>query len=157
MSIEITRRVCLDPMCLDQNILDHLLQKIRDSTENECTKEYGYILSVDRLVEIEDNYVSAANSDIVFIVRFKARTLKPDMGTELSGVVCMVVTHGVFLSVKDKMKVLVPMPGYTFDSENSCYTKDDVIIKNGDTLSVRIIGSKYSKQNFSCYGSLIEE
>lgn len=157
MSIEITRRICLDPVCLDQNILEHLFDKIRESTENECTKEYGYILSVDRLVEIKDNYVSAANSDIVFEVSFEAQTLKPDIGTKLTGVVCMVVKHGVFLSVRDKMKVLVPMTGYNFDSENNCYTKDDVIIQNGDILSVQIVGSKYSKQSFSCYGSLIEE
>jgi DNA-directed RNA polymerase subunit E'/Rpb7 len=161
MIIVIQRRICLDPVYLDQNCLEHLLEKIRDTTANECTKEYGYILSVERLVEIIDNRISAANSDIIFTVKIEVRTLKPDVGTELTGIVCMVVRHGVFLSVEnDKLKVLIPfksMAGYNYNSEETCYDKEEKRIKQGDTLSVIIVGSKYSKQNYSCYGTLVEE
>lgn len=156
----IERRICLEPRFLDQNIYSHLLKKIKDSIEGECTKEHGHILKINKLVKIYDNMISSANSDIVFTVLFEAETLKPEIGYNLSGNVCMILPSGIFVNIQDKLKVLIPrneLNDYIYNASNTCYNKNDISIKNGDIVTVCISGIRYTKQNFSCFGSLIHE
>ena len=156
----IERRVCLEPRFLDQNISIHLLNKIKETIEGECTKEYGHIIKINRLVEIYDNMISSANSDIVFTVLFEAETLKPEIGSNLTGDVCMILPSGIFINVQNKLKVLVPrneLSNYKYNGSNMCYSKNESSIKKGDIISVCITGTRYTKQNFSCFGRLVEE
>lgn len=160
MTIIIERRICLEPRFLDQNIMSHLLVKVKNSIEGECTKKYGHILKVIRLVELKDNMISSANSDIVFTVSFEAETLLPTVGGKLTGEVCMILPSGIFLSIQDKLKVLVPqneLNGYVLNQATMSYKKDGNIIKRGDTVSVCITGTRYTKQSFSCFGRLVDE
>ena len=57
MSVVIERRVSIDHEYLNKNISDAILQKIREITKDECTKEFGYILNVIKIVKIVDNYI----------------------------------------------------------------------------------------------------
>ena len=159
-TIVIQRKICLEPEYLDKNIKTHLLNKLISSFTNECNKEHGYILKVNRIVDIKDNYISS-NCEHIFILNVEIETLKPEIDKELVGTICMIFSGGIFLNVKNKLKVLVPittLSEYTFDQANNCFiNKDDEnkIIKQGDELKVLISGMKYSKQNFSCFGKLI--
>jgi DNA-directed RNA polymerase subunit E'/Rpb7 len=147
----IQKRVYLEPKYLDQNIMDHLFVKITEDTFGECTKEYGHILSVKRIVEIVNN------EDTIFTVRFEAVTLKPETGVKYTGVVCMVYKDGIFISVEGTQKMLIPsitLKGYTFEDVSGAYVNGDKCIKEGDTVDVNVTASKYNRQSFSCFGSL---
>ena len=151
MTTIITRRVYLEPRYLDQNIMDHLLVKITEMTFGECTKEYGHIISVERIIEIVNN------EDTIFTVRFEAETLKPETGNKYTGVVCMVYKDGIFINVAEKQKMLIPsitLRGYTFEDVSGSYTKGNKRIKEGDEIKVVVTAVKYNKQSFSCVGSL---
>lgn len=151
MSVIIQRRVYLEPMYLDQNIMDHLLSKLTESTSGECTKEYGHILSVERVVDI------VGNEDCIFTVLFEAKTLKPEAGKKLTGVVCMVYKDGIFINVAEKQKMLIPavtLKGYKFDQVARAYVKGNKQIKEGNEVDAVVTASKYSNKNFSCFGSL---
>lgn len=153
----ITRKVCLEPKFLDENIQTHLIEKISVMTKNECTKEHGYILSVNKISQILDNRISSANSAIVFTVEFEAETLKPVVGGILKGTVCMILPKGIFLDVQEKIKVFIPISSltdYTLDSVLMCYTKDDITISKGDTVNVKMSGVQYSERSFICFGEL---
>ncbi len=138
-------------MYLDQNIMKRLLVKISEMTFGECTKEYGHIISVKRIVEIVNN------EDTVFTVRFEAETLKPEIGNKYTGVVCMVYKDGIFINVAEKQKMLIPsitLQGYTFEDVSGSYAKGNKKIKEGDKIEVVVTAAKYIKQSFSCVGSL---
>jgi len=153
------RRVCVDNDQLNKNIYSHILTKIKENTVNECTKENGYILDIKKLIRIKDNYISNVNCDTIFLVEFLAETLKPEIGKRFDGQVCMVFPGGIFLNIKGKQKVLIPISTlnkYTYDNVNKILKKDEKIIKEGDLIKVEITGTKYSKQSFSCFGNMVE-
>ena len=162
MSIIMERRVCIGHGYLNKDIKDVILDKIRENTKDECSKEFGYILNINKIVKIVDNYISNVNCENVFIVLFEAEVLKPENGKTFSGVVCMIFNGGIFLNIKNKQKILIPLMSltkYTFDQTNKCFkskTEKDKIIKEGSILDVVITGTKYSKKTFSCFGNLIE-
>ena len=159
MLVTIERRICIDHKFLNNDIRKYILDKIKEVTFNECTKDYGYILDVKKVVKIKDNYVSNANCDNIFTILFEADTLKPENGKEYEGIVCMIFAGGIFFNIKNKQKVLIPITNlkeFIFDQTKKQFKKEKVIIKEGDVLNVIITGTKYSKKSFSCFGNLVE-
>ena len=154
MSTIIERRVYLEPRYLDQNIMHHLLARIIENTFGECSKEYGHILSVERIVKI------VSNEDTVFTVQFEAKIFKPEAGKKLRGVVCKVYKDGIFIDIVNKQKMLVPAvilkeKAYSFDEAGGIYTNGNAKIKEGNEVDAVITAAKYNKQYFSCIGSLV--
>ena len=43
-TINIEKRICLDSKYLDNKIMVHLLNQLKEITNDKCTQEYGYIL-----------------------------------------------------------------------------------------------------------------
>lgn len=159
MTIVIERRICLEPQFLDSNIMDHLFEKIKSSVLNECTKEFGYIIEVKRILEIRDNWISSANSDVVFNVLFEAETLKPEVGLHLQGKVCMIFPNGILLDIQNKLKFLIPLQsleGYELNKAGMFYKKGEEKIEKGDELTVEVSEIKYKDQSFMCFGNLVE-
>lgn len=151
-NVIITRRVYLDPKFLDSNIMDHLLKRCSELSVGECTKEHGHILSVGRIIKV------LGNEDTIFTVQFEAETLKPKIDDKLSGKVCMLYRDGIFVQVSDKQKMLIPailIKGYTYDDSSHTYSNGKKKIMEGDVIQAIVTASQYSKQNFSCIGSLV--
>ena len=157
----IERRICLESKFLDQNIVSNLLSKIQSSTTLECTKDYGYILDVTRIVKILTHEICRANTDNVFTVQFEAHTLKPEPGESMTGKVCMVYKDGIFITVCDKQKILIPkinLKDYIFDESVPCYKNSEgSCIKDGDEITTIITAVQYQKKNYSCFGTLKKE
>ena len=155
----IERRICLEPEKFDKNLKEHILNKIKENSVNECNKEYGYILNVNKLVEIKDNNISS-NCEHVFTVEIEIENLKPEIGKNFVGIVCMIFTGGIFINIKNKLKVLIPVSNinkYKYNQEKNCFENSEKNIKQGDELEVVITGLKYSKKNFSCFGNMYNE
>ena len=160
MTSIIEKRICLDHENLNSDIRKCIYEKIKESINNECTKEHGYILGVKRLIKIKDNYISNVNCDNIFIVEIEAYTLKPEIGKKFKGEVCMIFNGGIFLNIKNKQKVLIPvstLKNYSYDTTNRRFQNNKKQISVGDEINVEITGTKYSKQSFSCFGNMIEE
>jgi DNA-directed RNA polymerase subunit E'/Rpb7 len=152
MTSIIKKRVYLDPRYLDEKIMDHLLQRIIELYVGECTKEYGHILSVKKIIEI------LHNEDTIFTLLFEAETLKPDVGNVLEGTVCMLYKDGIFTQVSEKQKMLIPnlsIKGYTYDETFQTYSNGKNKIKEGDKIKAVVTASQYNKKNFSCIGCLV--
>ena len=153
------KRVCLESKYLDSRIRDHLLSKLQTAVISDCTQEYGHILGVKRIVAIISHEIDRANSDNVFTVKFEADTLKPDKGTVLNGIVCMVYKDGIFITVQGRQKMLIPrmyLKEYEFDEGLQCYRslEGGNTISDGDEVEAVVTASQYSKNTFSCFGSL---
>lgn len=160
----ITKRICLEHEYLDNNIFEHIFNRIRktmldETSEENCTEKYGYILDVKRVIDIQDNYISNVNCENVFTVSFEIENLKPENGKRFSGKICMIYAGGIFLIIKNKQKVLIPLASlkdYVFDQTNKCFKKDKKIIQIGDEIDVIITGTRYNNKSFSCFGTMVE-
>lgn len=159
--VKIERKITLDSQYLTKDIKNHIFNKIKKLIENECTKDNGYFINLIKILRIKDNYISS-NCENIFIVEFESENLKPEIGKIFEGNVCMIFSGGIFLNVKNKLKVLIPLtsiPDYEFNQPENVFIhkKNKKQIKESDILKVLITGTKYSKQNFSCFGNLIED
>jgi hypothetical protein len=70
----------------------------------------------------------------------------------------MIFQHGIFVDVKNKLKVLVPiksMKTYVFEDDFFINKKENSKISISSELSIRIIMIKYEKKEFSCIGELV--
>ena len=159
--ITLNRIISLDPQYLDSNFKQHILNKLIDVSINECTKENGYFLKIIKLNKIINNYISS-DSQIIFNIEYDVETLKPETNKIFEGNVCMVFSGGIFLSIKNKMKVLIHnscLNDFEYkQSDNNFYNKKNKeTIKENDILNICISGVKYSKNNFSCFGKLVKK
>jgi DNA-directed RNA polymerase subunit E'/Rpb7 len=160
MSVRISKKICLDPEYLDNQIYKHLLEKLNKTYKNECSKDIGYILNINKIININNNYISPANSSIVFDVTVDATILKPEKDLQVEGRVFMVFNNGIFIEVIKNFKILVlknSLAGYKFDQQNLSYTKGKKVIKNDDIIKVKISGVKYEKKTFCCFAEMLEK
>ena len=151
----IKQKVSIEAKFLNKNINDHLLNKLIKIMIGKCSNEHGYFLNVNRLISVGNNSIMYSNSLIIFDVVYEALTLKPEIGDVISGTVCMVFQHGIFVNVNNKLKVLIPatsLKSYVF--KDNSFTSQDKIITNGIEMCIVIVMIKYEKKEFSCIGDL---
>jgi DNA-directed RNA polymerase subunit E'/Rpb7 len=158
--IKLRKKISIESQYLDSNIIENILKKLKNITNNECSKEYGYFINIKKIINIMDNYISS-NCENIFNVEFEAEILKPEIGKKYEGKVCMLFGGGIFLNVLNRLKILIPLssiPDYEYNQLKNNFTnkKNEKVINLNDDLKVIISGTKYSKQSFSCFGKLIE-
>jgi DNA-directed RNA polymerase subunit E'/Rpb7 len=157
--IFIEKRICLHSKYLDQDIQKNIFLKLEELTNNECTKEDGYIININKDIDILDHKIGRANTDNIFTIKFEATILKPKEGLKVTGIVCMVYKDGIFINILDRQKMLIPkakLQDYNFDENKKQYTdKNKNIIKLGQKIEAIMTGVVYNNKTFSCFGSIV--
>ena len=157
-TVTIVRRICLPSCYLDSNLSQHLLREVSESTNQECSKDYGYIIAVKGIKQILSHKIGRANADNVFTVEFEAETLNPTPGMKVVGKACMIYKDGIFVNIMDKQKMLIPSTTMNddshFDDVTGCYNVSGRTIKVGDNVTAEITASQYTNGFFSCLGVL---
>lgn len=154
------QRLVINNNCLDKHLNKHILDRLHEVSENDCTKEYGYVLKVNKLISILDNYISNVNSELIFIVEYDADIIKPQINDVYTDEVFLVLRNGIFFNIKNKFKVLIPpdaLSDYVFDADNKVYThKDDATktLTKGSMCQVQITGVRYMNRKFDCFGKI---
>jgi DNA-directed RNA polymerase subunit E'/Rpb7 len=156
--INIERKICIESEFLNKDIKKHLLDKIK-LYKNECTKEHGFFINIKDKLQIKDVNISS-NCENIFTVVFEAETLKPEVGKKFKGVSCMIFSGGIFLNIKDKLKILILETflkiDHIFDQKTNTFVNKNTnnSINQGDELNVILTGVTYSNKNFVCFGIL---
>jgi DNA-directed RNA polymerase subunit E'/Rpb7 len=157
----LNQRLVINNNCLDNYLNKHILARLHEVSENDCTKEHGYVLRVNKLLRFLDNYISNVNSELIFIVEYDADTIKPQINDIYTDEVFLVLRNGIFFNIKNKFKVLIPpdaLGDYVFDSDNKVYThKDDAskVLTKGSMCQIQITGVRYMNRKFDCFGKLV--
>jgi DNA-directed RNA polymerase subunit E'/Rpb7 len=154
------QRLVIGNDCLDENLNRHILTKLREVSENDCSKDHGYVLKVNRLLKIVDNYISNVNSELIFIVEYDADIVKPQIHDIFEDDIFLVLRNGIFFNIKNKFKVLIPpdaLTDYTFDHDNRSYVHKDntIVLRSGMRCRVQITGVRYMNKKFDCFGIIL--
>ena len=154
------QRILISNDLLDMNLNKHILNKLKDISVNECSKDNGYVLKVNKLIKIVDNYISNVNSELIFIVEYDADTIKPAINDIFEDSVFLVLRNGIFFNIKNKFKVLIPpdaLLDYMFDADNKTYIHQDnkTVLKSGSQCKIQITGVRYMNRKFDCFGKII--
>jgi DNA-directed RNA polymerase subunit E'/Rpb7 len=157
------KRIVLESKYLDHDYMKSIKDRLEKVSLNSCSKEEGHVLEIHEITEIVDNYISNVNSEIVFIVKFKATVLKPEIGVDISDKVCMIFSGGLFMNIRDKFQVLIPFSSlesknYVFQPENKTYFNSETksIIAEGQECKIKISSIRFVKKNFKCFGELVD-
>lgn len=154
---QIRKRLFIEHNYLDNDIINHIYIKLCETTQDECDKEIGYILKINKNIKIIDMFSSPVNGDIIAIIDFEALTLKPETGQILKGIICMIFSNGIFVNVENKQKVLIPLTNlkeFKYDNQSKTFYDDNTVLKSGDIIEFIIEGVKYSKNSFNCFGRI---
>jgi DNA-directed RNA polymerase subunit E'/Rpb7 len=157
-SIIISKRITIEPKYLTKNIITYMKTKLEDIMIGDCSLDFGYVTQVNKILKIEDNYISPATGNAIFIIKFEAITLKPVENDIMKGDICMVFQHGIFVEIDQKMKILIPvdnMKDFEYDNLTASFVKGKKTLKVGNNISVRILKIKYEQKEFSCIGELV--
>jgi len=160
--IIIQRQVCIEPKYMDMNIMDHIMNELKKNCLKECNDVYGYIMKINRIIKIIDNYINM-DSNIVFNLKFEALCLNPKTDKIFTGEVCMQYTDGIFIDVMQTMKILIPkknIVGYVFNKSTNSFVNpnnnnDKIVNKN--KLKVKITASRYNNKRFDVFGNIVNE
>lgn len=159
--IIIQKHICIEPKFMDFNIMEHIENELRQSCLKECNKDYGYIIKINRIIKIVDNYINM-DSNVVFDIKFEATCLNPKPDKVVSGKVCMVFLDGIFIDVLKKMQILIPknfLTGYVFNKKTNSFVRENNendVLSEGKQLKVKITASQYNNHRFSIFGNIIE-
>ena len=149
----INRTIDLKPIYMNSNILEHLLSESKKILKDECTKEDGYIMCVNKISRIIGNY------NLRFELELDVDILKLNISDVVMCKIIMIYEDGIFALAKEKQRVLIPSKHlvdngfihnngiFTNDETNSIYDKDSLI-------KVEITQMMYNKKNFNCIGKL---
>ena len=154
----ISQKVYIKPEHLSHDVEVKILNKLKFSLEDKCTKQYGYIISVNRLVSISDNIISNTSGNIIFEVQCEIEYLKPIIGEHYEAKVIMIFQDGVVVKVQDRFTVFIRsnnMNEYEFDKIAGSYKKGKKEIQVDDDINMEIINIRYEKQNYDGIGKLI--
>lgn len=156
-TIKLRKKICLRPNLFDNDLNVHLYDKLNKSLNGTCTRKDGYIISVDRKINVIDNEVTADGS-ILFDVEFTVHTLKPEKGQLLKGETCMIFQDGIFVEVENNMKVLVPstkIDQLKFDKKSGTFKGKNKSICLGDNITVKVDQIRYDLSGFKIIGVLV--
>jgi hypothetical protein len=84
--------VSLEPMYLDQKILEHLQRKLKESKVGKCTKEQGSIKDI-KIKKIEAAEISMADGGTRFSVTYTVQSLLPTFGKVYTTKKVVVINH----------------------------------------------------------------
>ena len=161
MISNITQKISIEPEYLDNNINNHLLNRIKYLAEGTCTLNNGYIINVNKIKKIVKNIIDSSESLIIFEIVYEATTLKPTIGLILTGTICMILPQGLFVNIDGKMKVLIPSSSMNFKFKKDEYDEYYVNktgkskLVNGMDIKIQIIMIKYEQKEFKCIGKII--
>jgi DNA-directed RNA polymerase subunit E'/Rpb7 len=153
----IVKKVTINAIDLDENIEKNILIQIKKDFIGNCFKEYGYILDIEKLIDFSENCISETNSSIIFKTQFEAKTLKPNVGDIVNGVIDVIGDFGIILLVENLLKIFISgktsFKKYKLIDQNSC-NADGKKYKKGDILTVKIKTIRYLNKKFDCLGSI---
>lgn len=155
--VNIEKRVCLNSKYLTTNIMKHLLDKISESSLDNCSKEYGYILNIKKINNIISHEIGRANTDNIFNINFEVEIFKPEKDLEVVGTICMMFKDGIFIDIFNKQKMLIPvstLSNYTFD--NNIYSdKNGKQLNINDNINAIITAVMFTNKKYSCFGRIV--
>ena len=153
----ISQKVSLESKYLDSDYEEHILKKIKINMENTCSYNHGYIISVNKILDIGENMISNANSSVIFNVKYEVDILKPEIDDILNGTVCMIIEDGILLDIDEKIKILISaqsMKNYEYNKDKNVFVDGKDIIQMGMNIDTQVIQIQYEKHNFSYIGKL---
>lgn len=156
MLLNIKTTTILHPSLLNSQIDDNLLTQIQHEYESKCVKSYGYILSINKLLNYE-SIISNANNQIMIHAQCQAQVLKPEPNQIHTSTIINISPYGIFTLTENRINSLIPLislSNYTYNDTDKTFSNKKYTLKKGDQVTIKIKIVRYENKNFSCITEL---
>jgi DNA-directed RNA polymerase subunit E'/Rpb7 len=120
------------------NPTENLLERFQEQYTNTCSRQYGFILKIIRVVGIVSSKISIYNAHNIVECEIEVYSLIPQIGETLSGTIQQIFPQGLILLVENCMKVFIPSP-------KKVYTPKQII-------EFEVIQTRFQKGKYDCIG-----
>lgn len=154
--VVLTHKVVISVNRVEKNkevLASFVIKRFLKQLSNIKACEYGYLLSVTKLISIGHGDNKYSSEYILFPVDFRCRTFTPVYGEVLTGIVHKVSHHGVFLKSGPMSMVYLSarkMPNYNYVlGENPIFVKDDLSkIQIGVVVSYQVLAVRWRQDKW---------
>jgi DNA-directed RNA polymerase subunit E'/Rpb7 len=129
-----------------KRINDGLLEKFKARYENTCSKSYGYILEVNRIIRTVSSKLSIYNGNLIMECEIEVRCLLPQVNAIVSGLVKQVFNQGIIVMVQGCMKAFIPSPPTASISGHAAEV--------GQLLEFKVSQIRFQKGKYDCIGQI---
>lgn len=169
----VRENIYLSPDNVSVDMFTNIYNYYCSKYKGKCTAQNGYIIDVLRITKILSNSISRVDSTIIFDVEFEIISHIPTIGEIHNCKIFLIFKEGIFVNV-EHLKIFIHNKNfeeYLYDENNSIaryITPDNAAPRSlptveaaprslniGDSLVVKILGTKYSNKNYSCFGTII--
>lgn len=135
-------RKCIEYIPDLQNPTHRILERFQQKYTNTCSKEYGYILQVIRVVQIFSSRISIYNANIIVECDIEVECLKPKIGEQVHGTIQQIFPQGLIVLIENCMKVFIPSPKGQYHKQQE--------------IQFMIVQTRFQKGKYDCIGSEME-
>jgi DNA-directed RNA polymerase subunit E'/Rpb7 len=122
--------------------LDALLEKFQEKYTHTCSKDYGFVLRVIRIVRVLSNRISIYNAKMIVECEIEIECLLPVSGEVFQGTIQQIFPQGIIVQVDQAMKGFIPSPKHVYEKQQ--------------TISFRVIQTRFQKGKYDCIGEEIQ-
>lgn len=122
-----------DLMCITHG----LLERFKTKYEFTCSKKYGFILKVNRIVKINACKISIYNGNAIIDCDIDVECLIPQTNQILNGKITHIYPQGIIVMARDCMKIFIP-------------TGTKSTKKIGSDIDVIITQIRFQKGKYDC-------
>jgi len=162
--VTLERTLHLHPRFFGPRLRATLINKLNSEVEGTCSGQHGFIVIVTNVDDIGMGKVRDGTPLVSFPVKFKAVVFRPFRNEVLDAVVSQITKKGFFAEA-GPLQIFVSethLPvGVSFDETATPpqFTSSDARtrIGQGDSVRLRIIGSRVDAHEIFCVGSLNDD
>jgi len=167
--VKISRKFQVSPEVLSPTLDDNMSKIIQEQVVGSCSETNGYIIEASN-IKARNAIVSEATGLLDIAVDFEAECVKPEIGSNYSGRVCLVFDMGVLIDIAGVLKVLIPITDQTCIVDGTPHKAVYSPLMNTLTVSaptplkiekdmiirVEVSGVQYNAEtnSFNCFGNL---
>lgn len=153
-------KVEVPPEQVDKNWRTSLFLNICHKFQGKCTRDDGYIISIQKISRIFDQYIKRTSGVVLFFVEVLAQCILPKKGDTVEAIVDMIFPHGVFCH-HHTLRMMMPISKcknfhirQEFSTKSLYNPQTKKIIRKGDTVSVMIDDVRFENDFYSCIVSI---
>ncbi len=156
--INITKKIEIEPKYLDANIKQHIFSKLKENEIGKCTKQNGYILTIESIIEYKNNIIPITGKNVLFNVTYQAKVLKPEVNDIFDAEVIMIYQQGIYLKKEKVLDILVPstsMENFKYDIVSGSFkNKEGKLISQEDCISIILTAVHYKEKRYRCIAKI---
>lgn len=154
--------VTLHPSYFGPHMDRHLQQRLLADVEGSCTGQFGYIVAVLDVNNIDvgaGKVIPGEKGEALFEVHYKALVWKPFKGEVVDGQVASINKMGFFANVGPLMVFVSKhlIPSDMKYSPTAGYASHDQVLNTGSPVRIKIIGTRTDVNSISAIGSIKED